>query len=409
LAVPISQPRERVRSGDAKIDRRGRRLNVPPILSYGFRPFFLAGALYASLAIPLWLLALFLIDVPTGVFVGAAWHAHEMIFGYLSAVMAGFVLTAVPNWTGRLPLSGGPLVILLVTWAAGRVVAFLPVEPAVAAAIDLSFPVMLAAAVWREIAAGHNYRNIPVAALISLLAVADLLDYLGASILPILGGYGVRLALGVAAIMLALIGGRITPSFTRNWMARGQMQPLPAPMGQLDQVALATAAVASLAWIFVPEAAVSGVLLVAAGTLLFIRLSRWRGWRALRSPIVLVLHLGYLWLSAAFVLLGLASLLADQTIESAGIHALTAGAIGTMTLGVMTRASLGHTGHAIETDGATAAIYALVTIGALLRVAAPFLPGYEATLIGAGLAWSAAFALFVVRYGPILLRPRLTS
>jgi len=129
----------------------------------------------------------------------------------------------------------------------------------------------------------------------------------------------------------------------------------------------------------------------------------------LRSPIVLVLHLGYLWLSAAFVLLGLASLLADQTIESAGIHALTAGAIGTMTLGVMTRASLGHTGHAIETDGATAAIYALVTIGALLRVAAPFLPGYEATLIGAGLAWSAAFALFVVRYGPILLRPRLTS
>jgi len=397
-----------VRSGDATIDRRGRRIDVPPVLSYGFRPFFLAGALYAALAVPVWLSALFFIGVPTGVFVGAAWHAHEMIFGYLAAVMSGFILTAVPNWTGRLPLSGGPLVILLVIWAAGRVVAFLPVEPALAATIDLAFPVMLAAAIWREIIAGRNYRNVPVGALISLLAVADLLDYLGVTF-PSLGGYGIRLALGVAAIMLALIGGRITPSFTRNWMARGQMQPLPASMGRLDEVALATAAVASLAWILVPDAAVSGVLLVAAGVLLLMRLSRWRGWRTFRSPIVLVLHLGYLWLSAAFVLLGLAALLADPTIESAGIHALTAGAIGTMTLAVMTRASLGHTGRAIETDGATAAIYILVTIGALLRVAAPFAPGYETMLVAAGLAWSAAFALFVVRYGPILLRPRLTS
>ncbi len=404
----VSQPRERVRSGDTSIDRRGRRLDVPPILSYGFRPFFLAGALYAALSIPLWLAALFFGDVPTGVFVGAAWHAHEMIFGYLGAVMAGFILTAVPNWTGRFPISGARLLILLVTWTMGRVIAFVPAEPAVAAVIDLAFPVMLAGAIWREIAAGRNYRNIPVAALVSLFAAANLLDYLGSN-LPMLGGYGVRLALGTAATLIALIGGRITPSFTRNWMVRGQMQPLPAPMGRLDQIALATTAVASLAWIVRPEALFSGVVLLVAGGLLFIRLSRWRGWRALRSPIVLVLHAGYLWLALALVLVGLATLLSDATMLSSGVHALTAGAIGTMTLAVMTRASLGHTGRTIETDVMTAAIYGLVTIGAVVRVAAPFLASYNAMLIAAGSIWSAAFALFVVRYGPMLLQPRLAS
>ena len=407
MMAPVSRPRERVRSGDTTIDRRGRNLDVLPILSYGFRPFFLAGALYAALAIPLWLAALFFVAVPTGVFVGAQWHAHEMIFGYLGAVMAGFVLTAIPNWTGRLPLSGGPLLILLLAWAAGRLIAFVPVAPAIVAAIDLTFLGALAGAVWREIAAGQNYRNIPIAALVSLLAAANLLDYLGL-VFANLDGCGTRLALGVAAVMIALVGGRITPSFTRNWMARGQMQPLPAAMGRIDRIALATTAVAMLAWTVRPEAIVSGLLLAAAGGLLFIRMSRWRGWRTLTSPIVLVLHLGYLWLSTALVLLGLAAALADATIETAGIHALTAGAIGTMTLAVMTRASLGHTGRAIETDWATAAIYALVTIGALLRVGASFLPGnYEATLIVAGAAWSAAFALFVVRYGPMLARPRI--
>jgi uncharacterized protein involved in response to NO len=408
MAAPVSRPRERVRSGDATIDRRGRRLDVPPILSYGFRPFFLAGALYAALAIPLWLSALFLGVGPAGVFAGAAWHAHEMIFGYLGAVIAGFILTAVPNWTGRLPLSGAPLAILVAAWAAGRVVAFLPAEPAVAAPIDLAFPVMLAAAIWREIAAGRNYRNVPVAGLVSLFAAANLVDYLSI-VFPDLGGHGIRLALGAAATMIALIGGRITPSFTRNWMARGEMQPLPAAMGSLDQVALATTAVAAVAWVVRPDALLSALLLVAAGALLFTRLSRWRGWRTLRSPIVLVLHLGYLWLSAALILLGAATLLADATIASAGIHALTAGAVGTMTLAVMTRASLGHTGRAIETDGATAAIYALVTIGALIRVAAPFLPAYEGAIIVGGLTWSAAFALFVLRYGPMLVRPRVVA
>jgi len=406
MSVPVSRPRERVRFGDATIDRRGRTLGVRPILSDGFRPFFLAGAFYAALAIPLWLSALLWVPFPAGAFSGVDWHAHEMIFGYLAAVMAGFVLTAVPNWTGRLPLSGRPLAVLAGVWAAGRLVAFLPVGPAVAAPIDVAFFGLLAASVWREIAAGQNYRNMPVAALISLLATANLLDYVRLAV-PSLDGYGIRLALGVAAVMLALIGGRITPSFTRNWMARGQMQPLPAAMGRVDRMALAAAVAAACAWVVRPDASLSGFLLIGAGALLFVRMSRWRGWRVLTNPIVLVLHLGYLWLSAALVLLGLAALVGDAMVGSAGAHALTAGAIGTMTLAVMTRASLGHTGRPIEADGATMAIYALVTIGAVVRVAAPFLPDYQGALIAAGVLWSGAFALFVVRYGPILLHPRI--
>jgi uncharacterized protein involved in response to NO len=224
-----------------------------------------------------------------------------------------------------------------------------------------------------------------------------------------LDGYGVRLALGTAATLIALVGGRITPSFTRNWMVRGQMQPLPAPMGRVDMVALATTAAAFLSWIIRPEAFLSGALLLAGSALLFIRLTRWRGLRTLRSPIVFILHAGYLWLSVASALLGLSALLADAALVSAGTHALTAGAVGTMTLAVMTRASLGHTGRTIETDSATAVIYALVTIGAVLRVAAPFLVSYDVILIAAGSTWSAAFILFVVRYGPMLLRARVAS
>jgi uncharacterized protein involved in response to NO len=267
--------------------------------------------------------------------------------------------------------------------------------------------VLLAGSVWREITAGQNYRNIPVAALISLLATANLLDYLGV-MFPTLDGYGIRLALGVATVMIALIGGRITPSFTRNWMARAQVQPLPASMGRVDQIALATTVAAMLAWTVWPEVSLSGILLLAAGALLLIRMSRWRGWRTVRSPIVLVLHLGYLWLSTALVLLGIGALVADAVMVSTGIHALTAGAIGTMTLAVMTRATLGHTGRAIETDWVTALMCVLVTAGALLRVATPYLPNYEGSLIAAGLTWSAAFMLFVIRYGPVLFRPRIS-
>jgi uncharacterized protein involved in response to NO len=397
------------RDGDTSRDGRGRHSSTLPILQYGFRPFFLAAALYASLAIPVWLCAYVLGFSPRGPFVGMAWHAHEMIFGYVGAVIAGFILTAIPNWTGRLPLSGPPLAGLVAQWIAGRLaVAFVPL-PAVAMVIDLAFPAVLAFAVWREVIAGRNWRNAPVAVMLTLFGTASALHHAENLGLP-LDGQGVRLALAAIAVLMALIGGRIVPSFTRNWLVKRGELSRPAEFGLLDKIALVVTAIALLCWVAIPDLRIAGVGLVLAGVLLALRLSRWCGQRTFREPILAVLHLGYAWLAIALVLLGVSIGFPDLVPANSALHALTAGAIGTMTLAVMTRASLGHTGRAIEADGWTIAIYATVTLGALLRMAALLLPSAYLPLLEAGGAvWSLAFLLFALRYGPILCRPRVGS
>jgi uncharacterized protein involved in response to NO len=401
-----SVPRSRVNAGDRSIDRRGRARNAPPFLSYGFRPFFLLGAVYAAVAVPLWLWTYSGGWGPVGPFAGLTWHAHEMIFGYLGAVMAGFVLTAVPNWTGGLPLSGAPLAALVGLWIVGRLAMFVDAEPISAALLDLAMPVALAAAVWREIVAGRNFRNAPIALLLTLFAFANLLDH-AAGFFAVLDGIGIRLALAVAGLMIALVGGRIVPSFTRNWMSRASLAPLPAAMGHIDRLAVGVTAVALVGWVVAPDAPATGTLLLAASILLFARLLRWRGYRVLREPIVLILHLGYLWLALALLLLGLAIIAPSVVSVSSAIHALTAGAVGTMTLAVMTRASLGHTGRSIVAGRSTIAIYGLVTLAAVLRVAAPFLGGIDMpVLVAGGAAWSAAFVLFAIAYGPMLVGRR---
>jgi uncharacterized protein involved in response to NO len=375
------------------------------VLSYGFRPFFLLGAAFAAIAVPLWLIMLASGVAPAGPFDRVLWHAHEMIFGYLAAIIAGFALTAVPNWTGRLPLSGLPLAGLVGLWLAGRFACSFVASLAWAGAIDGMFLFVLAAAIWREIPAGKNARNVPIALLITIFALANLGFYLGSAWTE-LQGYGQRLALGVTALLIALIGGRITPSFTHDWMARMGLEPRPEPFGWFDKLALALLAVAISCWIVRPTALLTGLALLATSFLHFARLLRWRGMRTAQEPILLVLHIGYLWLVVSLALLGLAALMPYYFPASTALHALTAGAIGTMTLAVMTRASLGHTGREIKAGRATLVIYALVNVGALLRVTAPLLPGgYLNMLTLSGLLWSAAFALFVLAYGPILVRP----
>ena len=378
---------------------------LPALFTYGFRPFFLGAAVTAALAVPAWLVMLATGTEPLGPFGGLAWHAHEMIFGYLAAVIAGFVLTAVPNWTGRLPVTGWPLVGLFALWIAGRVASAAVPWPASAAAVDLAFLFVLASVAWREVLAGRNFRNAPVAGLITLFAVANLLFHLDVQ-LPGLAAYGERLAMGVAAILISLVGGRIIPSFTRNWIVKAGLSRLPASFGRFDKFTIAATGVAVALWIALPESRVTGTALVLAGGLQLIRLARWRGLSTIGEPIVAVLHVGYLWLGVSLMLLGLSAFV--PVMGSAALHALTAGAFGTMTLAVMTRASLGHTGRAISTDAATAAIYVLVTLGALLRVAAPLAADlYLPLLILGGLLWSAGFGLFAVAYGPILLKPGL--
>lgn len=401
-----SVPRNRVRRGDASIDRRGRRRGAAALLSYGFRPFFLGASIYGATAVPIWLWMFRSGVGQTGPFVSVTWHAHEMIFGYLGAVMAGFILTAVPNWTGRLPLSGAPLAVLFVLWIAGRIACSAVGSPIAAMILDLAFPVTLSAAVWREVLAGKNWRNAPVALLLTLFASASLLHHLG-GFWPDLSAIAVRLALGVAALLIALIGGRIVPSFTRNWLVKQGARRLPASFDRIDRLALASVVAAVLAWNVAPDFSISGALLMLAGGLLAVRLARWCGMSTWRAPIVLILHFGYAWLAVALLLLGGSILRPDLVPQSAALHALTAGAIATMTLAVMTRATLGHTGRAIETDAATLATYLMVTGGALLRVAAPLVPTlYMTLLVAGGTLWSLAFALFALRYGPMLLTAR---
>lgn len=374
----------------------------PALFSFGFRPFFFLGAIWSALVVPLWLFSYF---HGGSAALTREWHIHEMIFGFLGAVIAGFLTTAVPNWTGRMPVIGAPLAALVSLWILGRVaMLFQDILGPTAAVVDSLFLLAFAAVIWREVLAGRNWRNLPVCGLITLFALANVAFHLpvGAA-----ADVGVRLALGAATLLIGLIGGRIVPSFTRNWMKARSLTPEPSTFGAVDQVALGLTVVGAGLWVVAPQAAVTGAALVLAGVAHLVRLARWRGWRAAAEPLVWILHLGYGWLGVSLLLIGGASLDPDIVPRSAGIHALTAGAVGVMTLAVMTRATRGHTGRALVAGAGTTAIYLAINAAALLRVAATFAGASQPLLLTAsGLVWSLAFGGFAVAYGRMLVLPR---
>ena len=384
---------------------RYRTYRGPALFSMGFRPFFLFASAWAALAIPIWIAA-YAGVLPAEQFT-RSWHVHEMLFGYLGGVIAGFLLTAVPNWTGRLPVAGAPLAALFALWVAGRFAMLFQFElGAVAALVDSLFLFSLAAIVAREVLAGRNKRNIPVSLLVTILGIANVLTHF-APTNPNLALLGERIGLGVVAMLVTLIGGRIVPSFTRNWMAKRQIKPEPPPANQFDSATLIVTALALLAWIVAPLSALAGLALTLAGLLNMARLARWCGWKTSAEPLVLVLHAGYLWLALGLALLGLGVVAPAAVPSAAGVHALTAGAFGVMTLAVMTRASLGHTGQALTASASVSAIYLLVNAAAAVRTTSPFWPDqYTMLLVLAAVLWSGAFAVFVAVYAPLLLRPR---
>ena len=354
------------------------------LFSAGFRPFFLLAAAWAAIAVPVWLAAYVHGYALRGPLPAIFWHGHEMVFGFGFAAVAGFLLTAIPNWTGRLPVRGMALGGLVSLWLGGRIAMLVPG----AALLDLAFPAALIAVVARELVAGRNWRNLPMLVALALLFAGNVLFHLGIYA-------GLRLGIATLLMLIALVGGRIVPSFTRNWLAKAHLAP-PAPEGALDRVALLVTLLALAAW--VGRAPFSSWFLLGAGVALAARLSRWRGLSTVREPLLFILHLGYGWLALGLILLGL------DPGSSAALHALTVGAIGTMTLAVMTRASLGHTGRALVADGATLAIYVLVTLAALLRVASSFAGAQAVPLTSlAGIAWSGAFATFALHYAPFLI------
>lgn len=381
----------------------------PAILSAGFRPFFLASSIWAAVAIPLWLAAYAGGFVVPSLLPPLVWHAHEMIFGFAAAAVAGFLLTAIPNWTGRLPLQGGPLAILVALWALGRLVVFVSGEigaPAAAVA-DLSFPAAFLAVVAREIRAGRNWRNLPLLGVLLLLLIGNLLVHLDALGVAGTAALGNRIGVATLLLLISLVGGRIVPSFTRNWLAQKYPETtLPTPERPFDVAVLVVTGLALAAWVIAPDARMTAWVALLAGSAVALRLLRWRGWWTIREPLLFFLHVGYGWLALGLLLLGLDRFF-GMLPRTAALHALTVGAIGTMTLAVMTRASLGHTGRPLTAGPGTRTIYGLVSLAAVLRVLSPLAGArMELALWLSGAAWSGAFGLFAVLYGSVLTRPR---
>jgi uncharacterized protein involved in response to NO len=379
-----------------------------PVFSAGFRPFFLAAATWSAVALALWLSLLTGgIELPSR-FDPMTWHIHEMLFGFVMAAIGGFLLTAIPNWTGRPPVAGIPLAVLVGLWLLGRIAcsasALLPGWIAVIA--DLAFAVALEAVAARELFAAGNRRNYPLLAPVVVLAIANLLMHLQALGVAIPIGLGWRLGVAGVIVLISVISGRIVPAFTRNWLVMRGAQQSPLPTGMVDRAALGTLHAAMILWAFLPDWQPIGLLLLVAAALNLVRLARWRGIATYSEPLLLILHIGYLWLVAGVALLGL-SLLLDTVPPAAAVHALTAGAMGTMILAVMTRATLGHTGRALRADAATQTIFALVNLAALLRIIGAWTTDGQADLLEvSAFAWVGAFALFAAHYGPMLLAPR---
>jgi uncharacterized protein involved in response to NO len=327
-----------------------------------------------------------------------------MIFGALAAVLAGFLTTMIPNWTGTWPPRGRALAGFAGLWLAGRLACAGSawIGPGLALAVDGAFLVLLAGLVAREVVAGRNWRNWPLVGFAGGLALANVLVHLG----PVAGvdpGVGLRFGLGVFAVHVALIGGRFAPAATRRLLVKRGDSRRPAPLGPADRVAVLLTAAAALAWTLRPEGLATAALTGLAAAANLARLSRWHPLASWREPLVAALHLAYLWLAIGLGLIALAA--ADPGLDRAGaLHALTVGALGVMPMTIMARTTLGFTGRAIVGGPGVVAAFAAVSLAALLRLAAPAVPDFylELTMLSAA-AWIAGFALFLGIYMPLLL------
>ncbi|WP_431299906.1 NnrS family protein [Tabrizicola sp. BL-A-41-H6] len=369
----------------------------PTLFSYGFRPLFLLAGTFAVLIVPLWMAVRSGQITLAGPFSPTDWHIHEMLFGYTSAVLAGFLFTAIPNWTGRMPTRGWPLMALAALWAAGRlaVAGALGLGPVAVMAVDCAFLAAISAMITVEIVAGRNWSNLRVVVPVLLYLAANLTFHIEAMVAGA-ADYGRRLGFAMVVLLIGLIGGRIIPSFTRNWLTKRGSGPLPVPFGRFDAASLLLTLAALLVWVALPETALAAVALIVAGLVQAVRLSRWCGWRTAASPLLLMLHAAFAFIPLGLIALGLAALGALPV--AVGLHLLGIGGIGGMTIAVMMRASLGHTGRDLQAGPALTLAFTAVALAALVRVLLPSEPG----LWAAATLWTLGFALFVARLAPIL-------
>ncbi len=404
---------------DVESARRQRRYAGPVIFEYGFRPFFLGAGVQAALAMLAWMAWITVgqqgtVAVPLSI-AGPVhqWHAHEMIFGYGLAVVAGFFLTAVPSWTGRQPVRGAPLAVLFGLWLLSRITSWTSAWiPAVGVALpELAFLGLLSVLVAQALLAGWSKRNfVFLPALVVLFLGAGLHHLEAMDVIDGASEIGHLLAFDVLLVLLTVVGGRIVPAFTTNALRREGVEPLPRPADKRDIAAILAIVVLLVADLVAPGSAATGWVAIAAGIAGAVRMAGWRTHRVLSSPILWILHLGYAWLVFGLLLKGW-SLITGGMPEIPALHALTVGALGSLTLGVMTRAGLGHTGRELKVSSAVAVAYVLVSLAAAGRIVWPLfnLPYHDAAMVASGLSWSAAFLIFTVAYWPVLTRPRVSA
>jgi uncharacterized protein involved in response to NO len=368
----------------------------------GFRPFYLLASSFAALSILLWVCQ-YTGYLPAAYVRNPSWHGHEMLYGYTLAVVAGFLLTAVRTWTGKPTPSGVPLMALAALWVAGRVLVLTPFATA-SAIVNAAFPMAVAIGIAIPIVQSRNQRNYFFIALLLLLGFAVLafhLAHLGT--LPWPERASLQVGLDVVLFIMAVMGGRVIPMFTNNGVpgVRATRQPL------VEKLALGGVLVLLAADLLQVPPAVIAVVALLVAVAHATRLYLWQPWRTFGAPIVWVLHVAYGWIVLYLVLRGLAAF--GSISELLAVHAMTVGAIGGMTIGMMTRTARGHTGRPLVADHFEVTCYVLVALAAAIRVlGGMLLPGaYLVTVVASGICWSAAFALYAVRYWPVLSRPRL--
>lgn len=377
------------------------------LFSHGFRPFFLFAGIWAVLAMLIWIAALHGARLPDGPLPIARWHAHEMIAGFIGAAIAGFLLTAVPNWTGRRGYAGAPLVLLIVLHLAARLAVLpgSPLPPPVAAAIGLlPLPALLLTILPALIKAGAPRLYGPPALVLAFWAGDVLMLAETAGWTAETFAVGQRLALNVALALVGLIGGRIVPSFTLNALRKAGRMPGSPPWPWIDRAGMLALGAVVAVDLAAPDSVTAGIVAAVAALLALARLARWHGHATLDQPILWVLHLAYLLIPAALATKA-AFLLADAAWASAWLHLQASGAISLMILAVMTRATLGHTGRELVAPGLAVVAYVLVPVAAAIRSFGSEVMPYPAALAVAAAVWIAAFGLFLLVFAPILVAP----
>lgn len=382
------------------------RSKTPVLLSYAFRPFFLLNGLFAVLAVLAWTLTLHGAGL---VSLTPYWHAHEMLVGFAMAMVAGFSLTAVATWTGRPAVHGLPLAVLVLFWLAGRLVMALShlLPGAAVAFVDLLFPLLLTILFAREVIAGKSHRNYLLIAIIFAMALLNAVYHMAANgITPGIERQSLNLLIHAMLLLVTLVAGRIVPAFTANWLRKQGRENLPKVHPGMDRISLVVTLLTGLAASLAPLNQLTGWLAFAAMAVHGYRLSRWQGLATLSNPLLFVLHAAYVWMPVGYALLA-CSVFGWGFSQSAALHALTMGAIGSMALAVTTRVALGHTGRPLHAPRAVVLAYWIVMFAVITRVLAQFSgPWYLQVIELAAAGWILAFAIFCKSYWPILTRRR---